>query len=364
MRDPSGRLLRLLSLLQTPREWPGPELAERLGVTVRTVRRDVDRLRDLGYPVHAARGNTGGYRLTAGAAMPPLLLDDEEAVAIAIGLRTAAAGAVAGAEDAAPRALAKLDQVLPARLRRRVAALTAAAVALPPRDTATPPADPEVLAVLAAACVTREKVRFTYTAATRPGGGTDTETAAEPGSGSSAGMGGGSGAGAAAGSSGGAGGGGVTRRLVQPHRLVAAGRRWYLVAHDEDRAAWRTFRADRITGPRGTGVRGPELVLPGGADAASWAMDALAGGSGTITARVLLHVPADEAAEHVTAWQGVLEPVDDRTCLLHTRSDSLHFLAYRVTMLPVDYTLLDPPELAGPLADIARRAAAAVRDLA
>ncbi|TYK44991.1 helix-turn-helix transcriptional regulator [Actinomadura decatromicini] len=344
MRDPSGRLLRLLSLLQTPREWPGPELAERLGVTVRTVRRDVDRLRDLGYPVHAARGNTGGYRLTAGAAMPPLLLDDEEAVAIAIGLRTAAAGAVAGAEDAAPRALAKLEQVLPARLRRRVAALTEAAVALPPRDTGPPPADPEVLALLAAACVTREKVRFTYTAAPRPGGGPDTGTTA--------------------GAAGGSGGGGVTRRLVQPHRLVAAGRRWYLVAYDEDRAAWRTFRADRIAGPRGTGVRGPELVLPGGADAASWAMDALAGGSGTITARVLLHVPAEEAAHHVTAWQGVLEPVDDRTCLLHTRSDSLHFLAYRVTMLPVDYTLLDPPELAGPLSDIARRAAGALRDLA
>ncbi|MCP9964508.1 helix-turn-helix transcriptional regulator [Actinomadura madurae] len=321
MRDPSGRLLRLLSLLQTPREWPGGELAERLGVTARTIRRDVERLRDLGYPVHATRGSTGGYRLTAGTAMPPLLLDDEEATAIAIGLRTAAAGAVAGIEDSSLRALAKLEQVLPHRLRHRVAALTEAAVPLPPQDGAPPAADPAVLALLAAACVTGEKVRFTYTDA----------------------------------------GGRATRRLAQPHRLVTAGRRWYLVAHDEDRAAWRTFRADRVTAPHRTGMRGPRRELPGGADAASWAMDALAGGSGTIRARVLLHVPVQEAAEHVTAWQGVLEPAGDRTCVLHTRSDSLRFLAYRVTLLPVDYTLLDPPELAEHLAGIARRANRAVR---
>ncbi|WP_433469848.1 helix-turn-helix transcriptional regulator [Spirillospora sp. CA-128828] len=321
MRDPSGRLLQLLSLLQTPRDWSGTELAGRLGVTARTIRRDIDRLRDLGYPVHATHGNTGGYRLTAGTAMPPLLLDDDEATAIAIGLRTAAAGAVTGIEDASLRALAKLEQVLPHRLRHRVAALTEAAVSLPPQDGAPPAADPAVLALLASACVTRETVRFTYTDA----------------------------------------GDRETRRLAQPHRLVTAGRRWYLVAHDEDRAGWRTFRADRITGPRRTGTRGPERALPGGADAASWAMDALAGGSGTIKARLLLHVSAEDAAEHVTAWQGVLEPLDDRSCLLHTRSDSMRFLAYRVTLLPVDYTLLDPPELAGHLAAIAGRATRAVR---
>ncbi|RFS81940.1 WYL domain-containing protein [Actinomadura spongiicola] len=320
MRDPSGRLLRLLSLLQTPREWPGSELAERLGVTPRTVRRDVERLRELGYPVHAARGNIGGYRLTAGTAMPPLLLDDAEAVAIAVGLRTAAAGAVAGIEDAAPRALAKLEQVLPARLRSHVAALGEAALALPPQVAGPPPADPELLALLAAACTAREKIRFAYTSA----------------------------------------GGAGTRRLAQPHRLATVGRRWYLVAYDEDRADWRTFRVDRITDPHRTGLRGPERALPGGVDAAAWVMDTLASGSGTINARVLLHVPAAEAAEHVTAWHGVLEPVDDTTCLLHTRSDSLHFLAYRVTLLPLDYTLLDPPELAEPLAAIAARAARAI----
>ncbi|TDC51696.1 YafY family transcriptional regulator [Actinomadura sp. KC345] len=321
MRDPSGRLLRLLSLLQTPREWSGTELAARLGVTARTIRRDVDRLRELGYPVRATHGSTGGYRLTAGTAMPPLLLDDDEATAIAIGLRTAAAGAVTGIEDTSLRALAKLEQVLPHRLRHRVAALTEAAVPLPPQDGGPPPADPGVLALLAAACVTREKVRFAYTAAD----------------------------------------GRETRRLAQPHRLVTVARRWYLVAHDEDRADWRTFRADRITEPHRTGARGPGRELPGGADAAAWAMDSLAGGSGAIRARLLLHVPVEEAVEHVTAWQGALEPVDGRSCLLHTHSESLRFLAHRIILLPMDYTLLDPPELAGHLAAIADRATRAIR---
>ncbi|MBD2894191.1 hypothetical protein amrb99_31140 [Actinomadura sp. RB99] len=319
MRDPSARLLRLLSLLQTPRDWTGAELADRLGVTGRTVRRDIDRLRTLGYPVRAVHGSTGGYRLTAGTAMPPLLLDDDEATAIAIGLRTA--GAVTGIEDASQRALAKLEQVLPKRLRHRVTALARAAVPLPPHTDAPPAADPAVLALLAAACVAGENVRFAYTAAD----GTE------------------------------------SRRHAQPHRLVTAGRRWYLVAHDEDRADWRTYRADRITDPHRTGVRAPARTPPGGADPTSWAMDNLAGGSGAIRARLLLHVPFAEAARHVTAWHGVLEPVDDRTCRLHTRSDSLRYLAHRVAVLDVDYTLLDPPELADHLTAIADRAARATR---
>ncbi|MFD0690125.1 helix-turn-helix transcriptional regulator [Actinomadura fibrosa] len=320
MRDPSGRLLRLLSLLQTPREWSGTELSERLGVTARTIRRDIDRLRELGYPVRATHGNTGGYRLTAGAGMPPLLLDDEEAVAIAIGLRAAEAISIAGIEETAPRALAKLEQVLPHRLRRRVTELAQGAVTLPPQDGGVPAADPGTLAVLAAACARREKIRFAYTRAD----------------------------------------GDESRRLVEPHRLVAAGRRWYLVAHDEARAAPRLFRAERITEPFPTGVRAPERELPGGADAASWAMDSLAGGSGTIRARLRLHLPIEEAAPLVTAWQGVLEAVDDTSCLLHTRSDSMRFLAYRITLLNVDYTLLDPPELADHLATIADRATRAI----
>jgi predicted DNA-binding transcriptional regulator YafY len=308
MRDPSGRLLRLLSLLQTPREWPGTELADRLGVTARTIRRDVDRLRELGYPVHATQGSIGGYRLKAGKAMPPLLLDDEEAVAIALGMRTAATTTVAGIEDASLRALAKLEQVLPERLRRRVTALSQAAVVLPPRDG--PPADADVLTAFAAACVTHEKVRFAHTKAN----------------------------------------GETTRRLVEPHSLVVSGRHWYLVAFDGDRAAWRSFRVDRITEVHRTGVRVPSREL----DVTTWVTDYIAGQ--TVRARLLLHVPLAEAAARVPAWQGVLEPVDNHTCELLTSPDTLQYLAYRVVLLPVDYTLLDPPELAVYLATIARRA--------
>jgi predicted DNA-binding transcriptional regulator YafY len=157
----SERLLRLLSLLQARREWSGPELCERLGVSPRTVRRDVERLRNLGYPVRATLGAAGGYGLEAGAAMPPLLLDDEEAVAIAVGLRAATGGAVEGIGEASVRALAKLEQVLPARLRRRVSALHAATTPLsgPP---AGPALDPATLTALAAACRDHERVRFAY----------------------------------------------------------------------------------------------------------------------------------------------------------------------------------------------------------
>ncbi|WP_326821856.1 helix-turn-helix transcriptional regulator [Streptosporangium sp. NBC_01756] len=316
MRDPSGRLLQLLSLLQTPREWPGAELAGRLGVTPRTIRRDVDRLRELGYPVHATQGNTGGYRLTAGAAMPPLLLDDDEAVAIAIGLRIAATAAVTGIEDTSPRALAKLEQVLPVRLRHRVAALSDAAVVLPLQDG--PAADADTLAAFAAACVAHEKVRFGYTRAH----------------------------------------GEMTRRLVEPHQLVASGHLWYLVAYDEDRAGWRSFRVDRISEVHRTGVRVPGRELPGGVDTRTWVAQAMP--PRDVRARLLLHVPIEEAVDKVPAWQGTLEPVDHRSCRLHTHPDSPRYLAYRITLLPVDYTLLDPPELAGHLRAIAERAGRAV----
>ncbi|MBC6459526.1 helix-turn-helix transcriptional regulator [Actinomadura sp. HBU206391] len=317
MRDPSGRLLQLLSLLQTPREWSGTELAGRLGVTPRTIRRDVDRLRELGYPVRATQGNTGGYRLTAGAAMPPLVLEDEEAIAVAIGLRTAASAAITGIEDTSLRALAKLEQVLPVRLRHRVTTLSEAAVTLPPRDG--PAADADVLASVAAACVAHEKVRFAYTK----------------------------------------GDGEMTRRLVEPHRLVASGRRWYLVAFDENRADWRTFRVDRITEVHRTGVRVPGRDLPGGTDAATWVMESLSG-YGDARSRLLLHVPIEAATELVPASHGVLEPVDDRSCRLHTHADSLRYLAYRIALLPMDYTLLGPPELAEHLGAIAERAGRAI----
>ena len=201
----SARLLRLLSLLQARRSWTGAELTSRLDVTPRTLRRDVDRLRSLGYPVASTAGVGGGYRFGAGTDLPPLLLDDQEALAVALGLRAAAAGAIAGLEDATLGALAKLDQVMPARLRRRVSALHGAIVPLPHRG---PAVDVATLALLAGACRDAERLRFEYR-------GRDAE---------------------------------ATRRRVEPAGLVSAGFRWYLVAWDLDRADWRTFRVDRIAG--------------------------------------------------------------------------------------------------------------------
>lgn len=199
MSDTPGRLLKLLSLLQTPREWPGSELATLLEVSPRTVRRDIERLRDLGYQVQASMGVTGGYRLVAGTGMPPLLLDDDEAVAIVVGLRTATGNAVTGIEEASLRALAKLIQVLPARLRPRAGALTAATAPLP--EGYRPTVDLDVLMALAAAVASPERLRFRYRSAD----------------------------------------GIESRRLVEPHRLVVDGRRWYLVAYDNDRDDWRVF---------------------------------------------------------------------------------------------------------------------------
>ncbi|MFI0487601.1 helix-turn-helix transcriptional regulator [Actinomadura sp. 9N215] len=304
----SARLLRLLSLLQARRAWPGPELGERLGVSVRTVRRDVERLRGLGYPVHATPGAAGGYALEAGTAMPPLLLDDEEAVAIAVGLRAAAGGAVEGMGEASVRALAKLEQVLPSRLRRRVTALYAATAPLsgPP---AGPAVDPETLTVLAAACRDRERVRFAYR---------------------------------------------DTGRLVEPYGLVSAGRRWYLVAFDTGRDGWRTFRADRITGPRPTGVRCPPREPPA-ADAAAFVTRSLARSRPLRRAVLTVHASATELADRFRVTGAEVEPVDDRTCVLRTAPDSLEWTALRVAYLDLDFDVEGPPELTARLAAMAAR---------
>src|SRR3954451_16275539 len=213
MANTSARMLRLLSLLQTHRYWPGGELADRLEVSSRTLRRDVDRLRDLGYPVDATRGAAGGYQLQAGAAVPPLLLDDDEAVAIAVGLRTAAAGAVGGFEETSVRALAKVIQLLPPRLRKRIDALRA--VTPPGVFGGGPTLDAATLTTIAMACRSEERLRFDYTPR-------DGQAAA---------------------------------RHVEPHRLVSLGRRWYLIAWDLDRADWRNFRVDRIAAPELSGTR-------------------------------------------------------------------------------------------------------------
>ena len=215
----SSRLLELLSLLQARRDWPGSELAERLEVSARTVRRDIERLRQLGYPVQSLSGPAGGYRLGAGSAMPPLLLDDDEAIAIAVGLRTAARASVAGIEETAVRALVKLEPLLPVHIRRRVRALGSTTFTLP---VIGPTVEPQHLTVIAAACRDCERLRFGY----RSRDGTD------------------------------------SRREVEPHSLVNRGRRWYLVAWDRRRGDWRTFRVDRLTKPASAGARFSPRRLP------------------------------------------------------------------------------------------------------
>jgi predicted DNA-binding transcriptional regulator YafY len=299
------RLLRLLSLLQTRREWTGAELSGRLGVSPRTVRRDVDRLRELGYPVRATRGMVGGYRLEAGAAMPPLLLDDEEAVAIAVGLRLAAGGGVTGIEEASVRALAKLTRVLPSRLRSRVAALhtTTAALYGVPGDGA-PPVDTGTLTLLAAAAHDGERVRFAYV---RPGGAR-------------------------------------TRRLVEPCGLVAWRHRWYLLAWDTDRGAWRVFRADRMAEPLATGVRfAPRDPPPGGA--AEFVGRTIATQPHRYRAVVTVHAPYDQVLPRVVPSEEELEPAGDAACVLRTDGDELPRLAARVLALDLPFTVTGPPEL-------------------
>ncbi|GAB4589203.1 helix-turn-helix transcriptional regulator [Nocardia sp. IFM 10818] len=303
MTDTPARLLRLLSLLQTPREWPGRELADRLGVTDRTVRRDIDRLRELGYPVEATLGATGGYRLVAGAAMPPLLVDDDEAVAIAVGLRAAAGSAISGIEEASVRALAKLEQVLPTKLRRRVRVLGAATVSYSARDAAV---DPEILTTLAAAITNKERVRFAYLSAS----GTE------------------------------------SRRNTEPLGVVPLRHRWYLVAFDLDRDDWRIFRVDRIERPHPTGARFTPRPLPAADPAAYVAGERTDWGAPTLHYRITIRAPIDQIAGRLGEDPSDLTAVDDRTCLLEsTREDSPAWLAHRLLELGYDFEIDSPPEL-------------------
>jgi predicted DNA-binding transcriptional regulator YafY len=321
MTETSGRLLQLLALLQARRDWPGHELADRLGVSGRTIRRDVERLRSLGYPVDALSGPAGGYRLRAGTAMPPLLLDDEEAVAIAVGLRSAASGPVAGIEETAVRALVKLEQILPAHLRRRVSALRAATATLPggwggAGGAAT--VDPDALTVLAGACRDREVVRFAY----RRRDGTD------------------------------------SRRRVEPHSLVSLGHRWYLVAWDSEREDWRTFRLDRLARPAPMGTRFAAREVPGG-DPAKFVAANLRGTQYRHVARVTLHAPADELAARFPWMRGTLTSLDARTCEHRTSDDSLDWLALRIAGLGVEFEVHEPPELARRCRELSERLARA-----
>ncbi|MEV0527294.1 YafY family protein [Streptomyces sp. NPDC050439] len=302
MLETSARLLRLLSLLQAHRDWSGADLADRLGVTPRTVRRDVDRLRELGYPVNASPGTGGGYQLGAGAELPPLLLDDDEAVAVAVGLRTAAGQGIEGIGETSVRALTKLEQVLPSRLRRRVGALTAFTVPMlrTPRQQTV---DPSVLTELAHACRDAERLRFDYLDH----------------------------------------GGSSTRRTVEPHRIVCTEHRWYLVAWDVDRDDWRTFRADRIT-PRPP--HGPRFVprTPPAEDLAAYVSKGVSTRGYAAQAVFRLLVPLEEAAQRVTPSDGTLEAETEHSCLLRTGAMSLDVMVIHVLLMGFEFEVVEPAD--------------------
>src|SRR5205807_2373816 len=255
MLNTSARLLRLLTLLETRRDGSGAQLAERLEVSTRTVRNDVARLRALGCPVEAAPGVASGYRLGSGAAMPPLLLEDDEAVAVAVALRSSTSGGISGIEETAVRAVVKLEQVFPSRLRRRVTALQAYTVAV---ASTGPTVDPHMLAMIAGACRDLELIRIDY----KKHDGTE------------------------------------STRSVEPYRLVHLGRRWYLVAWDRDRLAWRTFRVDRMQVQRPTGPHFTPRELPA-EDIAAYVTRSVRSAPQRYQARVIVKAPADVIAERV-----------------------------------------------------------------
>ncbi|MFI6739110.1 helix-turn-helix transcriptional regulator [Nonomuraea sp. NPDC050451] len=300
MLETSARLLRLLSLLQTPKDWSGAELAERLGVSARTIRRDIDRLRELGYVVHATAG-TPGYRLGAGAGLPPLLLEDDEAVAVAIGLGTAAVSGVTGIQKTSVRALAKLEQVLPPRLRNRVGDLRSVTVPLAGPATAV---DPAVLTGIAAAVRHRESLRFDY----RSHSGTE------------------------------------ARRTAEPYRLVNSGRRWYLVAWDTGRDDWRTFRVDRLRLHTPNGPRFTPRELPS-ADLVRYVSERISVDPYRYRGRFTVHAPADVIAARMPPTMAVVEPTDDGACILSAGSHSLDELAMWMAQLGVPFEVHEPPEL-------------------
>ncbi|QJW35777.1 helix-turn-helix transcriptional regulator [Cellulosimicrobium protaetiae] len=325
MLETSGRLLRLLSLLQARRDWPGAALAERLDVSPRTVRRDVDRLRELGYPVRATKGPDGGYRLDAGADVPPLLFDDEQAVAVAIALRTAT---LPGVEDAAARALATIRQVMPARLRTRIDALEVTAVP-GRREQSLPVVRADVLVAVGTATSDRRVLRFDYD------GGTGEVLRA---AGSEAGE------------------GFRAPRRVEPHHVVTWGGRWYLVAWDLDRDDWRTFRVDRMTPRDGAGARFERRALPV-RDVATFVAERFA--RPEMPARGTVELDLDAA--DVAAWAGsgaLVEAVGEGRCRLTAASWSWGGLAAWFGIFDAPFTVVGPEELRTAVARLAVRAAA------
>jgi predicted DNA-binding transcriptional regulator YafY len=311
MLETSARLLRLLSLLQARRDWTGTELAARLGVTTRTIRNDVERLRGLGYPVDARPGVAGGYRLGTGGALPPLLLDDEEAVAIAVGLRAAASSSIVGIEETSVRALVKLQQVLPARLRRKVSALQSSALPMPSRG---PRVDPDVLTMIASACRDHEQLRFDYQAHS----------------------------------------GTASRRSVEPYRLVNDRQRWYLVAWDASRDAWRTFRVDRIAPRTPTGPRFTPRALPPDREIAAQVARGIGEATWRYRARVIVHAPAAHVRDRMPIPVEV-ESLGEDQCVFEPGSDHPEMLALYLGLLDADFTIVDSPELIAALRRLTRR---------
>ncbi|WP_380169659.1 helix-turn-helix transcriptional regulator [Jannaschia sp. R86511] len=315
--ETSARLLRLLSLLQTHRDWSGAVLAERLEVTGRTLRRDVDRLRSLGYPVEARPGTGGGYRLGVGAALPPLLLDDDEAVAVAVGLRGAAMSGLGGVDETAVRALAKLEQVLPSRLRHRVADVHAAVVPMPGRG---PTADVEVLLAVTSAVRDRTSLRADYR-------GHD---------------------------------GRESRRLLEPHRVVMSGRRWYLVAWDVDRAGWRTFRLDRLSPRVPAGPRFEPRPAPAD-DLAAYVSDGISTRAYRHRCRVTVAASATVVAGHFDPTIATVTPLDAGSCEVVTGSDDLTEVACWLGMLRAEITVHEPDALRAAMVEVSGRLARAGR---
>lgn len=313
MANTSSRTLRLLSLLQTHRYWSGEELADRLDVSVRTLRRDVDRLRDLGYPVQADRGVGGGYQLAPGASLPPLVLDDEEAVAIAVGLHAAAHGSLTGIAEASVRVLAKVIQVMPGRLRQRVEAVRSATVA--PTWGAPASTDPETLVVLAQACRDGERVAFDYRTADGRSGS----------------------------------------RRVDPAQLVQIGRSWYVVGYDLDRGAWRSFRLDRLRHPERTGKRFAPRQVPGGDAAAFVEAGRRRAGQHKITAE--LAADADAVRRIIGEWADAT-PLDDHRCRVELSADSLEWAACALGLAGAEILNCDSPELLAVLRNWSNRFAA------
>ncbi|MCK2025347.1 WYL domain-containing protein [Microbacterium sp. SSW1-47] len=315
MADPTARLLALLALLQTGSERSGSELAQRLRVSPRTVRHDVERLRELGYPVDARRGSTGGYRLGAGGKLPPLLLDDEEAVAVTVGLRAAAG--IAGIADSGARALAKLEQVLPSHLRPTVDALRTSVDRAPENndtDAPDPEVDAAVLRAVAGAIRDQEWLRFDYDG--RP-------------------------------------------VLVEPYRLLTWVRRWYLVARDPQTSEWGTYRVDWMEPRMPTRRRFDPQPLPGG-DYTAFAMRTIAVSGWQVHARLRIDAPAEAVLDRIHAAVGVVEPVDEEHCILVTGADSLDTIAAYIGMLMMDFTVESPPELLPRLQLLSERYARAV----